>query len=179
MARKHTQLHQLFFPSNALLVITRCGSIFSVFVSWRDVALERARNKLAMQEFRKVLAANLVSTFVAARTASWRRLSYWVTGSLTDLMSVCRSDCLTDWRTNRPTTVCRCDWLYDWLAYWLSVFLMVSLTGWPTDWPTNWLSMSLSVWLSVCLTVCLTDCLLGWVTDGQMTLNICLSDWFA
>lgn len=33
----------------------------SVFVSWRDVALERARNKLAMQEFRKVLAANLVA----------------------------------------------------------------------------------------------------------------------
>ena len=53
----------IIFQNNTLLAITRCGSIFSVFVSWRDVALERARNKLAMQEFRKVLAANLVSTY--------------------------------------------------------------------------------------------------------------------
>lgn len=99
-----------------------------------------------MQEFKKVLAANLVSTFVAAREASWWRLSYWVTGLLTDLISVCRPDCLTDWRTDWPTTVWRCDWLYDLLAYWLSVFLTVSLSGWPTDW---WIDdpKCLSFWL--------------------------------
>lgn len=33
----------------------------SVFVCWKDVALERARNRLAMQKFRKGLAANLVA----------------------------------------------------------------------------------------------------------------------
>ena len=88
-------------------------------------------------------------------------------------MSFCRSDCLTDWRTNRPTTVCRCDWLCDWFAYWLSVFLMVSLTSWPTDWPTNWLTTSLSVWLSVWLIVCLA----GWLTDRWPWMSVFQTGW--
>mgnify|MGYP007058647616 CR=1 FL=1 len=134
-----------------------------------------------MQEFRNVLAANLVSTFVAARAASWRRLSYWVTGLLTDLMSICRPDCLTDWRTNRPTTVCRCDWLYNWLAYWLSVFLMVSLTGCATHWLCNQLTDYESVCLTVCLSdwlsVCLSDWLFAWLGDWRTDDLECLSFW--
>lgn len=38
-----------------------CGCINSVFVGWRDVALERTRNKRALQEFKNNVGANLVN----------------------------------------------------------------------------------------------------------------------
>lgn len=134
MTRKHTTA-SIIFQNNALLAITRYGSILSVFVSWRDVALERARNKLAMQEFKKVLAANLVSTFVAARAASWRKLSYWVTGLLTDL--ICLWPWLSDWLANWLAYNCLMLWLIVWLTRLLTVCLSDGLIIWLADWLTD------------------------------------------
>lgn len=130
-----------------------------------------------MQEFRKVLAANLVSTFVAARAASWRRLSYWVTGSLTDLKSVCRPDCLTDWQTDWPTTDCLSLWLVVWLTRLLTVCLSDGLIDWLADWLTNQLTDYEFVCLSVCLTVCLSDWLFAWLGDWRTDDLEYLSLW--
>ena len=122
-----------------------------------------------MQEFRKVLAANLVSTFVAARAASWRRFSYSVTGSLTDLMSVCRPDCLIDLQLSVAVIGCMTDSLTDCLSFWWSHWL----AGRLTDQPIDWLWVCLSVFLSVCLTVWLFAWLGDWRTDDLE----CLSFW--
>lgn len=43
-----------------MLICVVFGSIFSVFVGWKDVALERSRNRRAMHAFKNNCAANLV-----------------------------------------------------------------------------------------------------------------------
>ena len=107
----------------------------SVFVCWKDVALERTRNRRAMHEFKKHAAANLVNV----RVIKW--LFDWLT------------DCLTCWLT---------DWLTHSLTQWVkSVWLTYWLTDWLTDWLTYRLSDGLTDWLTDSLTDSVSD---EWVT---------------
>ena len=86
-----------------------CGCIYSVFVGWRDVALERTRNKRAMQEFKKNVGANLVNDAIPRK----------------DQFALCHKITLT---LN--------EWLLD-ITDWLINLLIESVTFWLTNWLTR------------------------------------------
>ena len=84
---------------------------FSVFICWKDVALERTRNRRAMHEFKKHAAANLVNVRVIKWLFDW--LIDWLTDWLPDLLTHRLSDWLTNWLPTDSLTDALVDWSSD------------------------------------------------------------------
>lgn len=149
----------------------------SVFVCWKDVALERTRNRRAMHEFKKHAAANLVNVRVIKwlfdRLIDW--LTEWVMSDwLTDWLTDCLTCWLTDWLTHWLSELRVFDWLIDWVTGWLVDWLTDSPTDWLTDWLTDSLTDSVSdEWVTMIdwLNDYLTDWLTGWLTDSDWLTN--------
>ena len=87
----------------------------------------------------------------------------WLTDRLSGWLTVCLSDCLSDWLT---------DWVVDCLSGWLTGCLADCicltdcncLTEWLTDWlMTDWLIVWLTDWSQEWLTDWLSDCLTNWL----------------
>ena len=135
-----------------------CGCIYSVFVGWRDVALERTRNKRAMQEFKKNVGANLVNDAIPRKDQF--ALCHKITLTLNEWLPD-----ITDWLINL---------LIESVNYWLVIWRNVWQAGW---FPTNWLidqSSRPSDWLNDQLTDRLTYGQTDWLTD-VLTLRVKIS----
>ena len=126
-----------------------CGCINSVFVGWRDVALERTRNKRALQEFKNNVGANLVNDAIPRKDQF--ALCHKITLTLNEWLLD-----MTDWLINL---------LIESVNYWLVIWRNVWQAGW---FPTNWLidqSSRPSDWLNDQLTDRLTYGQTDWLTD--------------
>ena len=97
-----------------------CCCIYSVFVGWRDVALERTRNKRALQEFKNNVGANLVNDAIPRKDQF--ALCHKITLTLNEWLLD-----MTDWLINL---------LIESVNYWLVIWRNVWKAGW---FPTNWL----------------------------------------